>query len=111
MTKFPNALLLLCGGLAYAATGPVNVSPAAVSVRVGTTKQFTANQAVTWSAAPGTISSMGLYTAPAVLPASNTATVTATASDGVTKGIATVTLLNPQPAISSVSPTSVTDNL
>src|SRR5271163_2949675 len=75
-------------------------NPAAVSVtgvpqtRIGTTTQFTAtvtgtsSSAVTWqvngvtggSATTGTISTSGLYTAPASLPSPNTVTIGAVSS-------------------------------
>ncbi len=61
----------------------VNVSPASPSVQSGQAQQFTAavsgatNTAVTWTAAHGTITSSGLYTAPTVQSAS-TDTVSAT---------------------------------
>jgi uncharacterized protein (DUF1800 family) len=114
----PKSILLFCATLAYATTGPVTVtvSPATVSVRAGATKQFSVyvanstTQAVTWTASRGTISSTGKFTAPATVPSPNTATVTATTPDGKT-GTATITLLNPQPTISGVSPSSVTSKL
>lgn len=59
----------------------VIVSPTIISLATSVTQQFTAqvsgstNTAVTWSASSGTISSTGLYSAPA---SSGTATVTAT---------------------------------
>ncbi|MBV8281306.1 MAG: hypothetical protein JO347_04495, partial [Candidatus Eremiobacteraeota bacterium] len=70
----------------------VSISPATAQVSTGDKQQFTAtvrnatNTAVTWSvsgsgcsgAACGTITSSGLYTAPAQAPAPNQVTVTAT---------------------------------
>ena len=70
----------------------VTVSPPAATVALGKTQPFVstvtgnANTAVTWSvngvnggsAAVGTITSAGLYTAPAVMPASGAATIRAT---------------------------------
>ncbi len=104
-------------------TGAVNVtvSPNAASVRAGATQSLSAqvsgssNQAVSWqvngvtggSAATGTISSAGLYTAPGSVPNPNTITVTAISSaDATASGRSNVTLLNPSPSISSVSPGS-----
>jgi hypothetical protein len=59
----------------------------------------TVSQSVTWAvsggSAYGTISSTGLYTAPASLPSPVTATVTATSVDPGTPGSATVSLLTP----------------
>jgi hypothetical protein len=64
----------------------VSVTPPTGLVTAGQTLQFAAtvtgssNQAVTWSRSPalGTISSTGLYTAPAVLGAPTSVTITAT---------------------------------
>lgn len=75
------------------------VTPVSVSVTAGTTEQFaasitgTSNAAVTWSVsgsgcsgtACGKISSSGLYTAPAAVPSSAKATVTATSTSDPTK--------------------------
>ena len=86
----------------------VTISPVTVSVFAGNTQQFTAtvknssNTAVTWSvrgsgcsgAACGTVSSSGLYTAPATPPSPASVTVTATSNADSTKSAsATVTLL------------------
>jgi hypothetical protein len=84
----------------------VSVSPATASVNAGLTQQFTAtvanttngnvNWAVVGGTANGTISSSGLYTAPAT-PPSGAVTVTATSQlDPSASGSATVTV---QPAI------------
>src|SRR5580693_2541234 len=65
----------------------VSVSPATATLYGGQTQQFTAtvtntsNTAVTWTISPagtGTISSSGLYTAPATISTQQTVTVTAT---------------------------------
>src|SRR5262245_27075091 len=71
----------------------VSVSPASVTVTAGGAQQFTAivtpsgaYQAVTWSVSGtgctgancGTISSTGMYTAPATIPNPPTVTITAT---------------------------------
>ena len=76
----------------------VAMSPAATSVSSAGTQQFTAtvtgttNQAVTWKATGGTISSTGLFTAPAVL-VSTTINVTATCmADPSKMATATVTV-------------------
>jgi len=64
-------------------SAPVSISPTAATVASGGTQQFTAtvtgltNTAVTWSATAGSVSSSGLFTAPAV---STIATVTVTAT-------------------------------
>jgi hypothetical protein len=76
----------------FTVVGLIAVSPAAVAVSLGGTQQFTATEggapttAVTWAvngvtggdASIGTISTAGLYTAPTVVPAAVTVTVSAT---------------------------------
>jgi uncharacterized protein (DUF1800 family) len=63
--------------------------------------------AVTWSVTSGggTISSAGLYTAPAAMPSSSAVTITAaiTSNPGVTASYA-LTLINPLPTVTSISP-------
>lgn len=68
----------------------VTISPASATTVVGGTQQFTANVSVTWSTSCGTISSSGLFTAPA---SPTTCTITATSGTG-TKGTATDTVVN-----------------
>jgi hypothetical protein len=83
----------------------VTISPTSASVRAGETQQFTAtiaaptNSGVTWGlygegnctgAACGTITSAGLYTAPAVVPNPATVHVTATSKDSATSGAGVV---------------------
>jgi 6-phosphogluconolactonase (cycloisomerase 2 family) len=92
----------------------VTVAPATASVVTGATQQFTAtvanatNTAVTWqvngvaggNATTGTISSGGLYTAPASVPSPAAVTVTAVSqADSTKSGTASVTVTTP-PAIS-----------
>lgn len=102
-------------------TVTVSVSGAA-QARVGTTVQFVAtvansgNTAVSWqvngvaggSAATGTISTGGLYTAPAALPSPNTVSVTAVSQASSTAS-ATVTeaIWNPVPVLSGASAVQV----
>ena len=81
---------------------PQTISPSATTVILGKTQQFTSTGATSWSASAGTISSTGLYTAPATMPASASVTVTATGPNG--SAPATVTLVAPQ----VISPTSAT---
>jgi len=83
------------------------VTPSAVSLAGGATQQFAGaavtydgtNSGVTWSVSPssgaGTISSSGLYTAPAVVGSATSATITATSVKDPTKSgtTAIVTLL------------------
>jgi len=76
----------------------VSISPTSASVLSGGSQQFTAtvsnttNTAVTWSATAGSISTFGLYAAPAVTTNSS-ATVTATsAADPTKSATATVSI-------------------
>jgi len=100
----------------------VSVTPNPVNVRAGSSQQFaasvsgTTNTAVSWSvnnvaggnSASGTITSSGDYTAPAALPNPNTITVQATsAADSSASGSSDVTILNPTPVLTAISPTSV----
>jgi hypothetical protein len=97
------------------------VNPPAPMVMVGEAQQFTAtvtgstNQA-TWSvngvvggsATVGTIGNTGLYAAPAVPPVPNVVTVQAVSLTGPTwSATASVTIVNPAPTISSISPATV----
>ena len=107
--------------------GAVNVlvAPATAMVRAGNQQTFTAmvtgalNLSVTWTvngvaggnSTIGTIAANGAYTAPLTLPTPNTVTVTATSVEDPTKSSsATVTLENPIPVITSVTPTTYTAN-
>ena len=101
----------------------ITLNPAAPSIRPGDPAvQFTAtvanssNTAVTWSvngtvggsAAAGLISATGEYTAPAAVPASNVVSVQASlVSTPAVQGMSAVTLLNPIPVVSSVSPQTI----
>jgi len=103
----------------------VNITGSA-STRIGSTSQFSAtvtgttNTAVSWEAngivggdsADGTISTTGLYTAPAVLPTSGSVTITAI-SKASSSASATVTesILNPIPAVTSATATQVGNTL
>lgn len=87
----------------------VAVSPAAVTLGPGAKQQFTAkvtgtsNTSVTWSLSPavGSISTAGLYTAPASVTVKQTLTVRATSAADTTKyGTATVVLNPPVTPIS-----------
>jgi uncharacterized protein (DUF1800 family) len=87
--------------------------------RLGGTTQFaatvtgTSSSAVAWqvngvaggSAATGTISTTGLYTAPATLPTPNTVTIDAVSSAASAPGTLTETLLNPLPVVNSATAT------
>ena len=98
----------------------INVSPTAATVTAGTQKQFTAtvanttNTAVTWSvtgsgcsgASCGTITSAGLYTAPASVPSPAKVLVAAkSVADPTKTSTATVTIVPPVSV--AVSPAAV----
>jgi uncharacterized protein (DUF1800 family) len=100
----------------------VTVAPSTATVRSSATQSFTAtvtgntNTSVTWSvnavaggnATTGTIDATGLYTAPASLPTPNMITVTATSAADATKtGNSGVSLDNPVPVLTSVSPNTI----
>jgi hypothetical protein len=101
----------------------VGVSPNSANVRAGDPpKQFTAtvtgssNTTVSWfvgsvaggNTTNGTIDSTGLYTAPTSVPSSNAVTIKAvSAADASAGGTSNVTLWNPLPVLTSVSPTSI----
>jgi hypothetical protein len=105
-------LLLSCGGSSSPPPPPVtvSVSPASTDVLTNATQQFTAtvtgssNTSVNWSVSGmtggnttvGTISTAGLYTAPAAIPNPATVTVAAAAQADTTKsGTATVMVVKP----------------
>jgi hypothetical protein len=100
----------------------VSVSPGTVNVRAGATQSFSAtvsgssNTSVSWevngvtggSAANGLINSSGAYTAPGSVPSSNFVTIKAVSvADASASGSGTVTLWNPAPLLTSISPASV----
>lgn len=102
----------------------VTISPATVSLALGASQTFTAtvtnstNTAVTWSvngktggdSTVGTITTAGVYTAPATAPGTQTVNVTATsAADPTASANAVVTLLIPISI--TISPTSAIVNL
>jgi Fe-S cluster assembly iron-binding protein IscA len=104
-------------------TGPVSVSvsPATAQVVVSTSQQFsatvsgTSNTAVTWSltgggcggTACGTLTSSGLYTAPATIPTPSVVSVTATSVADPTKSSTAMVTIVP-PISVTISPTSAT---
>ncbi len=105
------------------AISSVAVSCVSTSVQTGQTSQCSAtvsgsgsfNQSVTWSATSGTITSSGLYTAPASLPASGSDTIKATSTQDSTKyGTAKIAVATAaiQPTVSGVNvvaaPSSIT---
>ena len=93
----------------------ITVSPSTASLALSGTQQFTAtvtgmtSTAVMWSLSPavGTISSGGLYTAPATLSGPQTVTVTATGTANA-KNQATATVTITPPVTVSLTPTAAT---
>src|SRR5437588_4155020 len=92
----------------------VQVSPTSANLSASQAQQFTAtvngtpNAGVTWSmnSQVGTLSSSGLYTAPATIASSQTVIITATSvADNTKSASATVTLV---PVAVQVNPTSAT---
>lgn len=103
----------------FGALAPVVISPTKTSVRAGATKQFSVqlngvNGPVIWSVngltggntGVGTVSGVGLFTAPAADPRAPL-TVGASVGGSVPGAKAVVTWLNPVPVLSSLSPTAV----
>ena len=117
-------LLFVCLGLvdvSAARAAVVLVFPWSASVPSNTSQQFTsyllfaATNGIQWrvngipggNATVGTITAGGLYTAPAI-PPSGPVTVTATSTaDPAASASAAITVLNPTPSISSLTPASV----
>src|SRR5574340_538600 len=100
----------------------VSLQPSAAALHIGNYVQFTArvtgatNTGVIWAVnginggntQTGTITTTGRYTTPAALPADGQVTVTATSVlNPSAVATAVVTLLNPYPAVASVSPTVI----
>jgi uncharacterized protein (DUF1800 family) len=85
---------------------PQTISPTIATVKLGMTQQFTSAGATSWTATAGSVTSSGLYTAPANMPASSTVAVKATGPNG--SASATVTLINANPQ--TISPTAVSLN-
>ncbi len=100
----------------------VTVAPATAALVFNTMQLFTAtvtgttNTAVTWSVnnqmggdlSIGTIDENGNYTAPDILPSTNTVTIAATSvADPTKKGTATVSFINPVPVLTSITPSTI----
>lgn len=82
------------------------VAPSTAYVVLGATQQFTASNVTSWAAVSGTVSSSGLYTAPAQMTATGYDTVTATGASG--SSIAKISLIsNVAPAITQLSVNSL----
>jgi uncharacterized protein (DUF1800 family) len=99
----------------------VNINPASATVNTGATQQFTAtvtgtaNTAVTWqvngitggNSTVGTISSIGLFTAPTAVPASPVTVTAVSQADSTKKASATVGINTPPPVVAiSITPTA-----
>jgi len=78
---------------------PTTIQPTSATVTLGGTQQFTSG-GTTWTATYGTVSSTGLYTAPAALPASDSDTVKVTGLGGTAS--ASISLVPPKPTITAV---------
>jgi ubiquitin C-terminal hydrolase len=93
----------------------VTLAPSTTSLTISQSQQFTAtvtgtaNTGVTWSLSPavGTVSSSGVYTAPASIASAQNVTVKATSTADPTKSATAAVTLNP-PVNVTVSPASVT---
>ncbi len=116
-----------CGGSAENSPPPppdvsVVTSPNTANVRAGATQSFTvvvtgtSNTSVTWEVnnvpggnqTVGTVDNSGNYTAPAILPSPNSVSVQAVSvANSSDMGSSAVTLLNPVPVISGISPTTI----
>ena len=127
---YPFALALFltaCGSASHVGPPPpvsditVSVAPASANIRASATYKFSAtvsgssNTSVTWAvnataggnSTLGTIDSSGNYTAPSTLPSSNSVSVTATSVVDTSKSDSSaITLLNPTPALTGISPSS-----
>ena len=85
---------------------PVAITPSNVQLYAGQTQQFQANTGVSWSVVgAGTISSTGLYTAPATIANQQTVTITATSQADTTETASATITLEPPVAV-SVTPTT-----
>ena len=99
---------------------PISISPTTAAIGLSGTVQFTAtvtfstNTAVTWqvngvnggNATVGTISTAGLYTAPASLPNPNSVTITVVALADPTQAVSATVTINPPALI--ITPTGLT---
>jgi hypothetical protein len=114
-TKFASATVTI-----VPASSPVTISPSSPQVKPGSQIQFSASgpgiSVVIWSASGsgcsgitcGSISSTGLYTAPATAPSPATVAITATSlTNPAISGSTTVTIVAPGQVAVTVTPTSV----
>ena len=91
---FATAIVTLVSGALQA------IKPAAVTLDVGQKQQFLSSGGTGWQATYGTISSTGLYTAPAVWPSSGGDKITVTGPQGAASAV--ITLTPPTPIITQV---------
>jgi len=123
------SLMLNCGGKSASSETTVTATPAIEvslnpqTAQVGLVEQIQFSATVTGSSAGvawsvngsvggsttfGVISNTGLYTAPTILPSPNTVTVSAASlADSTESASASVTIVNPPPMLSSISPTVI----
>lgn len=123
LVLFSLSFFVACGGgnsSNSTSSGNVTISPATASVPINTTGQFTAtvanssagvywsvNDVVGGSLTTGTISSAGLYTAPAVIPSPATVTIKATSvSDSSQTATAKVTVTSGTALTITVTPSA-----
>jgi RHS repeat-associated protein len=104
-TKSASATVTL-SGTAPLVPVSISVTPSSTALYGDQTQQFTANvtntynTAVTWTISPanvGTISSSGLYTAPATITTQQTVTITATSQANTTQSASATIALSPTP--------------
>jgi uncharacterized protein (DUF1800 family) len=118
-------------GMAQTGTAPaIALKPATVQIRAGATTNLqtftvvetgvkTPATTLTWTLSGpagsagslGAITSKGVYTPPAIPPSPNTVTVTATDATNKVSGAAVITVLDPIPAITSLSTTNINTGL
>ena len=114
-----SSCALTPGGYTPPVGDTLTISPSTANVRAGSTQQFTPSittKPLTWlvngvaggSAASGLIDANGNYTAPATLPSPNLVTIEAEeSSKNSVNSSSAVTLWNPIPQISNISPASL----
>ncbi len=121
-----TATLSGCGTVAGALGNLTEISATSASLRVNQTMLIQNRMAVTavpltffvngiqgGNSQVGTIDPAGLYTAPAQLPTPNTVTITATANGhpGAAPGSVALSILNPIPVLTSVTPSNITEGV
>ncbi len=80
-----------------------SISPTSVSLNLGATQQFTSAGATSWTAAHGTVTTAGFYTAPSTMPSTGTDAITATGPNGSATAAVTLTApVGPTPVITGV---------